>query len=74
VITLTLTDREAAILYLKFDMLTNGNNANKVLNAVFEKLEQGLLARQSQDCTKKEVRFNILDELQLSMPAKHKKQ
>jgi len=43
VITLTLTDREAAILYLKFDLLICGKGENKDLNAVFEKLEQSLL-------------------------------
>lgn len=68
-INLTLTDQDAAILYMKFDMLTNGNGRNKVLGAVFGKLEQSLLARRSQDYARKELRFNILNELQISQPA-----
>ena len=67
-IVLNLTDREAAILYMQFDMLTNGNSTNKVLGAVFGKLGQSLLARQTQDYAKKELRFNILTELELSAP------
>lgn len=64
-IVLNLTDREAAILYMQFDMLTNGNSTNKVLGAVFGKLEQSLLDRQNQACARKELRFNILTELEL---------
>jgi len=65
-IPLNLTDREAATLYMKFDMLMNGNGKNEVLNTIFEKLHWSILARQSQDYPKEEIRFNILDELQLS--------
>ena len=61
-ITLSLTDREAAILYLQFDMLTNGGSRNKVLDAVFRKLERSLLASQNQNYARKELRFNILTE------------
>ena len=71
-ITLNLTEREAAILYLQFDMLTNGGNRNKVLDAVFGKLEQSLLASQNQDYARKELRFNILSELELSRPINFK--
>lgn len=69
-ITLNLTNREAAILYLKFDLLTNGGNRNKVLDAIFGKLEQSLLASQNQDYARKELRFNILTELQICQLAK----
>ena len=67
-ITLNLTDREAATLYMRFDMLTNGKGKNKVLDTVFEKLHQSILARQSQGYAKEEVKFNILTELQLFTP------
>lgn len=69
VITLNLTDREAAILYMKFDMFINGDSRNKILGAIFGKLEQSLLARQNQDYARKELRFNILTALQMSQPA-----
>ena len=72
-ITLNLTEREASILYLKFDLLTNGGNRNKVLGAVFGKLEQSLLTQQNQDAVKKELRFNILTEFQISQSANLRK-
>lgn len=68
-IILNLTDREAAILYMQFDMLNNGNSTKKILDIVFGKLEQSLLARKSQDYARKELRFNILTESQLFVPA-----
>lgn len=58
---------------MQFDMLTNGNSTNKVLGAVFGKLEQSLLARQDQDYAKKELRFNILSELELYASANLRK-
>ena len=72
-ITLNLTEREASILYLKFDLLTNGGNRNKVLDAIFGKLEQSLLASQNQDYARKELRFNILTEFQISQSANLRK-
>ena len=53
---------------MRFDMLTNGKGKNKVLDTVFEKLHQSILARQSQGYAKEEVKFNILTELQLFTP------
>ena len=67
-ITLNLTDREAAILYLKFDLFTKGNEVNKDLDTIFEKLEQMLLINKRNNA-RKELRFNILTEFQISQPA-----
>lgn len=54
-ISLGLTDREAAILYLKFDLLTQEKDENKDLDVIFEKLEQVLLINKrdnAADCSK----------------------
>ena len=44
-IILNLTDREAAILYLKFDLLIHKDETDEDLDTVFKKLEQSLLIR-----------------------------